>query len=64
MAEIEIKTLSASPNISEALGTMSTDVVANGGSCSARGGRRLSRRHRVALARPSAEPAAPRRNTA
>ena len=32
MAEIEIKTLSASPNISEALGTMLTDVVANGGS--------------------------------
>jgi ribosomal protein S18 acetylase RimI-like enzyme len=32
MAEIVIKTLSASPNISEALGTMLTDVVANGGS--------------------------------
>ena len=32
MAEIEIKTLSASPKISEALGTMLTDVVANGGS--------------------------------
>lgn len=31
MAAIKIKTLSASPNISEALGTMLTDVVANGG---------------------------------
>ena len=32
MTEIEIKTLSASPNISEALGTMLMEVVANGGS--------------------------------
>jgi ribosomal protein S18 acetylase RimI-like enzyme len=32
MAAIEIKPLSASPNISEALGTMLMDVVANGGS--------------------------------
>jgi ribosomal protein S18 acetylase RimI-like enzyme len=32
MADIEIKALSASPNTSEALGTMLMDVVANGGS--------------------------------